>query len=386
MKTRNITLSAGLLLALAATARTSVSGQDLFRPPAQVRPVPGESLWYDQFPSAAGEKKGDSVLSCSPCPQVYGYIEGLFLHRTNGSFRQPVIVDLSDGSTILSTSDLNFGFDPAARVVAGCRLHDGWALEGAYFGLFDARSSKFLEAPDESSIYTFPEHLESNVFADMNRIWVGHSSSLHSGELNLVCCQGWCDSYGKGKDDLKDPHSVWGDHCGTFEWFVGFRYLNFRERLNIYAERDEVGGVETGVYNISTSNNLYGPQFGARVRRWRDKWGWEAAAKAGIVANDAQQEQYILEFPDEPAPFPLRPLTSDAKARVAFVGELNLTGIYRLNDVWNLRGGYNAMWVSGVALAPDQLDFGSEVPASIQISSSGNVFLHGVSCGIEARW
>jgi len=71
---------------------------------------------------------------------------------------------------------------------------------------------------------------------------------------------------------------------------------------------------------------------------------------------------------------------------VAFVGELNLTGIYRLNEIWNLRAGYNAMWISGVALAPNQLDFSGELPAGNQLSSNGGVFLHGVSCGIEARW
>ena len=49
-------------------------------------------------------------------------------------------------------------------------------------------------------------------------------------------------------------------------------------------------------YNVQTSNNLYGAQVGARTRRWGTKLGWEATGKAGIFANDAQQEQYILDW------------------------------------------------------------------------------------------
>ena len=71
---------------------------------------------------------------------------------------------------------------------------------------------------------------------------------------------------------------------------------------------------------------------------------------------------------------------------MGFFGELNLTAIYRLNEVWNLRAGYNLMWLSGVALAPNQLDFSAAPDAGNRIASNGSVFLHGVSAGIEARW
>jgi hypothetical protein len=169
---------------------------------------------------------------------------------------------------------------------------------------------------------------------------------------------------------------------------VGFRYLNLRERLRINGERDQTTSnpngstaVETGVYDIGTSNNLYGPQVGARLRRWGRKLGWEATGKAGIFASDTQQEQYVIDYPD----FTERELISASDNGVAFVGELNLTAIYRLNDVWNLRAGYNLIWIEGVALAPDQLDFSDVIGAGNQLSHNG-VLLHGVSCGLEARW
>jgi hypothetical protein len=142
--------------------------------------------------------------------------------------------------------------------------------------------------------------------------------------------------------------------------------------------------LEYGVYDIRGSNNLCGAQLGGRLRSWGARWGWEATGKAGLFGNGAHQEQYVLDWDD--GPFPARPLVSAAGGRVAFVGELNLTGVYRLTDVWNLRAGYNLIWIGGVALAPDQLDFSGVVPAGDQLRNDGQVFLHGVSGGLEARW
>lgn len=352
--------------------------------------------------SACGEK-ADCASSCSACFNVYGYAEILFLERTNCSSDQPVIVQTEDAipvGTVFSTSDLDFDFDPAVRVVLGRRLHNGWAIEGSYLGLCDADASEFIVAPSEdptiASALTFPGALASgaNVFADMNRIWVDYSSALHSAELNFVHCCGCCTTSGHNKNDCssKGDCGAGNMRCRTVEWLVGFRYLNLAERLNIYAERDQQTGGGTvevefpGVYDIRTSNNLFGPQIGARARRWGTKWGWEAAGKAGIFGNAAHQEQSVIDYPDFPESFPLRPETSAADGQVAFVGELNLTAIYRLSDVWNLRAGYNLIWIAGVALAPDQLDFSGTLPAGEQLSSNGSVFLHGVSCGMEARW
>jgi hypothetical protein len=381
-----------LFLGLFAPTTTLTRAQDV------EAPSPSDLLTDDYFGFDGDGDKTDCVSSCcSPCPTVYGYAEFLYLQRTNCSDDQPILVNLrgddgsivspSDAATVLSTSDLDFGFDPAVRVLLGHRLHNGWAIEGGYFGFCDADTSAFVQAPNEEAIYTFPGSLGAvNVPADFDRVWTDYSSSVHSGELNLVCCCGCCsDPCGKGKGD--GAKGGCGNlYCRTFEWFVGFRYLNLREHLQIYGERGQTtttgNGLESSIYDIRTSNNLYGPQVGARVRRWGRKLGWEATGKAGIFGSDTQQEQYILDYPG----FELRPLTSASDDGVAFVGELNLTGIYRLNETWNLRAGYNLMWITGVALAPDQLDFSGELPAGNQISSSGGVFLHGVSCGLEARW
>ena len=148
------------------------------------------------------------------------------------------------------------------------------------------------------------------------------------------------------------------------------------------AERIVAGATETGSYNIRTANHLYGAQLGARLRRTRGQFGWEAGGAAGVYVNDAQQSQSVIDFPA----VPLRN-ASNSSSSAAFVGDLNLTGLYRLTNVWNLRAGYNVLWIQGVALAPDQIDsdFGAALGGS-HLDNSGGMLLHGVNVGIEARW
>jgi len=397
-----INVMAGVFCAgVTAFLVSSSTAQELFAPPEPDPGQVGSELWEGYTPYKGEVKSDGKTACCAPCPTVYGYAESLFLQRTNCSDEQPILVNLrrpdgsvappNEGTPVLSTRDLDFGFDPAVRVLLGHRLHDGWALEGGYLGFWDADTSAYTEAPNDAAIYTFPGGLGTvNVPSDFDRVWTSYSSAVHSGELNLVHCNGCCEPCGKGLGewDSKDKGSNVVSPCQTFEWLVGVRYLNLTEDLKIYGEREQTTGggdtgIESSIYDIGTSNNLYGAQAGARFRRWGQKLGWEATGKAGLFASDTQQEQYVTDYPDG---FLVRPLTSASDDGVAFVGELNLTGIYRLNDVWNLRAGYNLMWITGVALAPDQLDFSGELPAGNQISSNGGLFLHGVSCGLEARW
>ena len=45
--------------------------------------------------------------------------------------------------------------------------------------------------------------------------------------------------------------------------------------------------------------------------------------------------------------------------------------------MWWLRLGYNMIWLSGVALAPDQWDFTNTATSGTTLVGGGGVFLHG---------
>jgi hypothetical protein len=71
---------------------------------------------------------------------------------------------------------------------------------------------------------------------------------------------------------------------------------------------------------------------------------------------------------------------------VGFIGDLNVNLSYRLSDTWRLRTGYNFLWLTGVALAPNQFDFGGTSTAGTGLNGGAGVFLHGANLGLEAAW
>jgi hypothetical protein len=296
-------------------------------------------------------------------------VEALFLKRDNQSFDQPAVItglwpDAYD--TVGSTGDLEFDWEMGLRALAGIRLNDctGWGLEGSYFGLFDADAAAIAVATDVGAPLTLPGGLGPalNVFQAADQIQLDYGSELHSADLGLVRCRDGAAG------------------CRSVEWMAGFRYVDLSETFGITGVRMIQGLPENGVYNVQTDNNLYGAQLGARLRRCLGRLSGEVTGKAGIYYNDASQNQFILDYPNT--------VVRDGRAsgdHTAFLGEVNLSAIYQLTDVWGVRAGYNLIWIEGVALAPDQLDFSSATDVT-QLSSNGGLFLHGVNVGLEARW
>ncbi len=289
---------------------------------------------------------------------------------------QPIVVDPNTGTTFMSTSDLTNIFNPGLRATVGMRLCGSRALEFDYFGLFQGTASAVAVKPDPFAFLIFPDNFFGNVFVDMDRVEANYSSGLQSFAVSFPCCCGCCEEC----DDECGCSEV---YCRSFEWFGGFRYINLGERLDIAAQRIVGGGLEEGSYNIRTANNLYGGQLGARIRRTRGRFGYEATGAVGLFGNSAQQSQSVTDFPD----FPIRPTVSSSRSGVAFVGDFNLSGLYRLSEIWNLKAGYTVLWIEGLALAPDQLDFDfAASPSGDQLHNGGGLLLHGVNIGLEARW
>jgi Putative beta barrel porin-7 (BBP7) len=342
-------------------------------------PEPEEQLF--PAPSMANSQEAGAIGGCCPDrgnsgPTVYGEVEAVIMQWDSHFNRQPIIVDAITGDSFLSTSDLDSDFDPGLRVTLGIRFCGGQALEFSYFGLFQNSTSATAVRPGGDAFLTFPDNLFGNVFVGLDRARANYSSSLNSFELNFLpcscgCCDQCCDA------------CECGDVRYQLDWFAGFRYIEVDDHLRILVERDVNGGIETGSYDIRTENHLYGLQLGARLRHWRGRFGWESTGKVGVFGNDANERQSVTDFPD----FALRPTVSSSGSGVAVVGEANLSGLYRLTNVWNIKAGYSVMWIGGLALAPDQLDFNfASSPSGDQLDRGGSVLLHGVNVGLEARW
>lgn len=343
--------------------------------------------------ASAQDWRAPQVDEWRPFPSIvapgslYGQVDALFWTQDSQLEGQPLIVDANTGQTFLSTFELDSNFAPGLRATVGMRLCCGWALEFSYLGLYPGSESAAVVEPDPNAFLTLPGNLFGNAFVDFDSALVTLTTGLQGVEANMPFGPGCCDSCCCGDGigcDCGDPCCC-GDKVGreSIQWFAGLRYINLHERLDIATQRMIAGGVEEGVYNVRTTNNLYGVQVGARERHEPNRFGCEATCKIGIFVNDAKQEQTVTDFPD----FPLRPTVSARSGGLAVVGETNLTALYRLTNVWNLRAGYSVIWIEGVALAIDQLDFNfATAPSGDQLHNDGGLLLQGINIGLEAGW
>ena len=93
-----------------------------FRPSVDVgidgylRPVGNDNL--DCQDGFAG---GSNLFCNNPCPCVYGMVEALFLQRHPQLNNQALVNDQTTNTTLLSTSNLNFNYNPGLRATVG-----GW--------------------------------------------------------------------------------------------------------------------------------------------------------------------------------------------------------------------------------------------------------------------
>ena len=328
----------------------------------------------------------DSGCCTVPWYSCYVQAEALFWARDNSSFNQPLVVNGND-YPVMRARDLDFDYEPGVRVTLGIvrgPCHCCYAWEFGYLGLWDSNASSTVTGLD--NLYA-PGDLGNgsvNGFVNADKMRADYSSELNSFEANCVkCCYRCCwtdcgKGCGKGSGKGSCGHGA-VTHRRELDVLCGFRYVSFDEGLILASDnaREQVDAR----YDLGTDNDLYGLQLGARWRGYRNRLGLEALGKAGIYYNDASQRQILVDqLPSNPVQ--LRDAW-DSSSDVAFLGELGLTLLYEVTPALTLRGGYSLLWIEGVALAPDQLDFA--LVGGNRIDMAGGAFYHGASLGLEFR-
>lgn len=283
--------------------------------------------------------------------------EALMLQRLNFLHDQPVVqrVEGLQTSNLIGTGNARFedlGYGP--KLLLGYMDSCDTGIEAVYFGtqswrsVHDAAGANNLRVPGALG-------LASIDYLDADRMETNYVSGVHNVEVNRVL--------------IMDDWTLLG----------GFRWMNVNEHYNIHSVDLDSGASD---YHVHATNNLMGGQLGIRVEKPLWVVDWEFEAKAGLFGNAAAQQTRIGDFNNTV-------VRRDAGANggnFAFIGELDWYLSCDLAANWSIRGGYNLMFVQGLALAPDQLDFTNNAASSRNIDPTGGIFLHGVSAGLEHRW
>jgi len=275
--------------------------------------------------------------------------DALVLWRNNID-GQPLLSG-TNGSIALDSGDVRTAAAAGPRIGLLRSLGCGRAIEGNYFsvgGIQGSTSTDGLAAP-----YT-PIHLADIAFPDIEEAEYTTRGQIKSAELNYRWSQGT-----------------------RIIWLAGFRWVEWNERGKV--EMQAIGAVDS--IQSDVGNDLYGGQFGCRLRFWdRGKWQVGAVGKAGVFQNSAYQRTRA-QVPGDT----FGPINAD-DSNVAFFGEVGVNSTLWVTRWLAWRAGYNFFWLQGVATADQQFrltNFGTDT-ASIDNDSS--VFLQGFSTGLEARW
>ena len=335
---------------------------------------------------------GDGYQQSACCPDwcQYGIVDFLFLQRDNAT-SGAVITEENIGGLpvpvqvpVFTTRSMQPATAPGVRLFYGELGPDCMGWEVGYLGVYG-----MFGAVDRSSLtdsLVIPGDLGGNTpgWTSADEVRPTYASSLNTVEANIFtyrCCPE-CSS-----DSFLWSHLGNKPVCHCSNWLFGFRWAGLEEQADLNVLCCRVTNDVFTSYSVRTSSQMLGPQVGFRGRRQWKNWAVEGWAKAMLAGT-------LLSSNADPISSSLAPTTIIRPARrlndagVGFLGDLNYTVTRRLNDTWWLRLGYNMIWLSGVALAPDQWDFTNQLPTlgGTTLVGGGGVFLHGVNLGLESRW
>jgi hypothetical protein len=355
-----------LFAALALVIETASCSSML---PAAEPPVLPAALTDEPAFAATNVAFRDVPSVAEPLWTDYALTDALFWGRDNQAANVPLVVDGGSGATLISAGDPQFPVAAGVRAFYGQRnpCECGWEI--GYFGVYGMSATSFTSATPPAFLQ-MPDPIGSNLTADGETATVKYNSTINSAEANVFSTShGWRD---------------YSESWLTVDWLAGFRYVGVEEQASILVDCCVVDGSRTVVpYTVRTRNNMFGGQIGSRARWTWDRWAIEGWAKAGLLGNaEKQMQDTLVDYRGFVQRGPLSATGSD----VGFIGDLNLSVIYRLTEVWGIRAGYNTIWISGLALAPNQFDFASTSVAGTGLNSGDGIFLNGANLGLEARW
>jgi hypothetical protein len=142
--------------------------------------------------------------------------------------------------------------------------------------------------------------------------------------------------------------------------------------------------------NLRATNHLNGVQVTSDFLLFEsDYFELGAFGKAGVFHNFASgrlNESYTDTLNDSAS---YTRTLSSSKQVASFLGQAGLTGRIFLRENVRLFGSYEALYLSGLALAPDQMRGISTTvtpAATLDLRTQGSVFIHGGRVGVEILW
>ena len=322
-----------------------------------------------------------AIVDSAPSRNQVNRVGGIFGVVLRRNFADPVRIG-SDGTRDIFSDDIDHGDFGGVGVSLAGRRADGSGREIIYWGLDDDVRRDFAQAPGPTSFVSISQLNDltlpsgTTAFQEFNNatsLSVFRDTEINSFEANLLRNGG---AY----------HTRHG-RSGNIEILGGFRLFQFDESLRLLGTD---GAVATD-YSLAANNFLVGAQLGARNEVClSQKFRLTSGINVGLFNNRADTRQQVRDQNGAFATATFAGAThefnfEDEQDDVAIMGEFKVGLIMQLSDRFRANVGYQALGVSGVALADDQIPLNStDEGLLLRARTNGSLLLHGVYFGAEA--
>ncbi len=308
-------------------------------------------------------KTETTVENAAPAvPRFYTRAEALWL-QLNPPRSQTLATDSSIGDQpVLDAHSLRYTMEAGPRVTVGVGLNDKDSIEGTFFGFYQWTSTDSAHSSGESLNpgWKLRRYLPNEgAFTIASKYIAKSETEMQSAEINF-------------RRQLYP----------FFSGLAGIRYINVDDHFQLQAFddwddlNDRNDPTELGIFTSTTRNNMVGPQIGGDLDLplGGKTLRLGAPARMGLLANFIDYEAKIHDVQNGNQDYRFK----DSTVGLAGVLELGLNLTWQFLPNWSVRGGYNLMWIAGVARAAEQ--------SAPTVNHDGTMFLHGPSIGLEGHW
>ncbi|NUQ66471.1 MAG: BBP7 family outer membrane beta-barrel protein [Pirellulales bacterium] len=236
----------------------------------------------------------------------------------------------------------------------------------------------------------FPEEVIG--FQGADTVQVDYDHSVNNIELNY-----WVRPRARADRLVLQPNGRWVRQCqpGCYVSHVfGLRAMTIddgfamRSRGTVAFRQAAEPFQASGDYLIDAGNTLLGFQLGTDLVFRSCRWSWGGRFRVAPFINLAEQDSQIFADQlnathDGLGPRVAVSRSADDEGAAAAI-ELGFMADYRLSPHCVVELGYDLMWVPGVALAPDQIDF--NLNGLPDLNNNATLFYHGLTMSLEIAW
>ncbi len=304
--------------------------------------------------------------SCCGSPLLYGKSDarghvsllGDFVYMKRTQLHSKDLVNHHNHRWMNTKALLNkFEFEPGYRVSLTLMPSDITGFEAIFLDLKPWHGEKKIQHHDIH--FPFNHSGYSYDFTDADAADGKYESHFWNGEFNY-----WRNM---------TPRNV---NYFAVSWIAGFRYFHLNEDFKLTMTRPP----DKSSYSTHTNNRMYGLQLGLDMQMNPMRWlTWDFFAKAGFFANDTEQKQFLGDFDNTVT---LRD-SKDHDWQSGFFTEVSAQLGFNFLKHFNLHGGYQMIFLSGLSLAPEQVSNRTGRNAGKEDKTGGTALIHGLFAGLN---